>query len=87
MSPTEEIIPEQERLNHLIARFLRLNDGGKIYINNIIRQLAGICGPPVTSGCGIPPAREEVYQESKAASGFDGMEGICGLQERNAASL
>ncbi|MDR0388365.1 MAG: hypothetical protein LBH57_10060 [Treponema sp.] len=36
---------EQERINYLIAYFLRLNDEGKVYINSITRQLARICGP------------------------------------------
>jgi hypothetical protein len=65
-------ISEQERLNHLIARFLRLDEAGKVYMNNITRQLTHICGSE---------PREEAYRKSEAASG------IGGLKERNTASL
>jgi hypothetical protein len=36
---------EQERLNRLTARFLRLNDPGKAYITSVTRQLTNLCMP------------------------------------------
>ncbi|MHB9291728.1 hypothetical protein Holit_00811 [Hollandina sp. SP2] len=65
---------EQERLDYLTARFLRLNEEGKVYINTLTRQLVRICGPPEKAGGGTPAAREELYWESEASSGFDGID-------------
>jgi hypothetical protein len=36
---------EQERFNHLTARFLRLNDAGKAHITSVTRQLTDLCTP------------------------------------------
>jgi hypothetical protein len=49
---------EQERLNHLTARFLRLNEAGKAHITSVTQQLTGLCTPsePVSR----PPADQDV---------------------------
>ncbi|MDR2071537.1 MAG: hypothetical protein LBP81_09015 [Treponema sp.] len=65
---------EQERLDYLTARFLRLNEEGKVYMNTVTRQLVRICGPPEKTGCGTSAAREEPYWENGASSGFDGID-------------
>jgi hypothetical protein len=80
-------MPEQERLNHLMARFLRLNDEGKGYMNSVTRRLTHILGTPVKPGCGIPPAREEACRESGAVSGLDDTDGTYGPKEQDAAGL
>jgi hypothetical protein len=51
MSISKKALAQQERLNHLTAGFLRLNDNAKTYIASITRQLTYIGGsdfrPPV----------------------------------------
>ena len=71
-----------------IEQGLRLNDEGKVYMNQITHQLTYICGsPPVKPGCGTLTSREEAYRESEGASDFEDVwKGIGGLTERNAAN-
>lgn len=57
---------EREQLNSLTARFLRLNDEGKVYMSIVTRQLTRICGAQAV--------RDDAHREFVAASG-DGMEG------------
>ncbi|MDR3114310.1 MAG: hypothetical protein LBU25_02185 [Treponema sp.] len=65
---------EQERLNHLMARFLRLNDEGKVYMNTLTRELAHISGREKSPVTGF--LRRGRRRAGKgAASGLADMEG------------
>jgi hypothetical protein len=68
---------EQERLNHLMARFLRLNDAGKAHITSLTRQLTGLCTPP--EPVSRPSAAESAVSQREAFAGGPTAD-VCGME-------
>jgi hypothetical protein len=70
MSISKKAMTQQERINHLTAGFLRLNDYGKTYIASTTRQLTYIGGSDFQS----PVMQDDSFRARKQKTGCKGVE-------------
>jgi hypothetical protein len=69
MSISKKAMTQQERLNHLTAGFLRLNDDGKTYIASTTRQLTRLGG----SDFRPPVMQDDSFRARKQKNGCKGV--------------